>query len=77
MKMTIESTGHIYKINGNNGVKARLWKGTTEGGAKVMCFITRIALDKDEPAIEEFLNDFMIQDEPYIFENNGQLNIIL
>jgi len=77
MKMTIESTGHIYNINGEGNVQARLWQGTTEGGARVQCFITRIALDKNDSGIEEFINDFLIQEAPVIFEDNGELNLIL
>jgi hypothetical protein len=45
MKVTIESTSKIVELN---GVPARVWEGTTDSGIKVHCFVTRIAIDKDE-----------------------------
>jgi hypothetical protein len=44
MKITIESTSKIIEIN---GVPARVWEGQTESGIAVHCFITRIAVDKE------------------------------
>jgi hypothetical protein len=46
MKITIESTTEIVDLN--NGVKARLWEGTSERGVKIHCLITRIAVHKDD-----------------------------
>ncbi len=46
MTATIHSTDKIVQIN---GVPARIWEGTTEAGVKVHCYITRVAIDKDEP----------------------------
>ena len=40
MKVTLESTTKIVELN---GVQARIWEGTTEGGIRVHAFITRIA----------------------------------
>ena len=51
MKITIESTSKIVELN---GVPARIWEGHTESGIKCHCYITRIAIDKDEPQTEEF-----------------------
>lgn len=51
MKITIENTTKIVELN---GVPARIWEGTTESGIKIHCYITRIAVDKDETRIEEF-----------------------
>jgi hypothetical protein len=45
MKISIESTTKIVKLN---GVPARIWEGTTETGIKIHAFITRIAIGKDE-----------------------------
>lgn len=52
MKISIESTTKLVELN---GIPARIWEGTTESGIKVHCFITRIAVNKnDATAIEEF-----------------------
>ncbi len=51
MRITIESTSKIVHLN---GVPARIWEGYTASGVKCHCFITRIAIDKDEPSAEEF-----------------------
>lgn len=51
MKITIESTDKIVHLN---GIPARIWEGETASGIHVHCFITRIAVGKDEPRIEEF-----------------------
>jgi hypothetical protein len=53
MKVTIESTTKIVSLN---GIPARIWKGKTEEGQKVHCFITRIAtpLDSDQ---DEFMKE--------------------
>lgn len=45
MKITINNTTKIVEIN---GVSARVWEGHTESGIPVHCFITRIAVHKDE-----------------------------
>lgn len=51
MLIHIESTTKIVELN---GVPARIWEGLTESGIKVHCYITRIAIDKNEPREEEF-----------------------
>lgn len=51
MKITIESTDKTVHLN---GIPARIWEGETASGIRVHCFITRIAVGKDEPRIEEF-----------------------
>ena len=51
MKITIESTTKLVELN---GVPARLWEGQTESGIKVHAYVTRIAVDADEPRQEEF-----------------------
>ena len=45
MKITIESTSKITELN---GVPARVWEGKTESGIPVICFVTRIAVDKHQ-----------------------------
>jgi len=61
MKIKIESTAKITHLN---GVPARIWEGTTEGGIKVHCYITRIAIDKDEPRAKEFEKELLEQKAP-------------
>ena len=53
MKITVENTSKIVTLN---GVPARIWEGFTESGIECHCYITRIAIDKDEPRSEEFRN---------------------
>lgn len=55
MKITIESTDKIVYLN---GIPARIWEGETASGICVHCFITRIAVRKDEPRVEEFTADW-------------------
>jgi hypothetical protein len=50
VKITIESTDQIVDIN--NGLKARVWEGETDSGIKVTCFVTRIAVHKDQDSAQ-------------------------
>lgn len=50
MKITIENTSKIVSLN---GIPARIWEGETENGIKVHCFISRIAVDRNETHTEE------------------------
>jgi len=61
MKVTLESTTKIVQLN---GVPARVWEGKTESGVKIHCFITRVAIDKDEPRAEEFERELQEQRVP-------------
>lgn len=45
MIVTLESTTKIVEFD---GVPARLWEGKTSTGIRVHCFVTRIAIDKDD-----------------------------
>ena len=45
MRMTVESTSKVVEIN---GVPARVWEGTSERGVKVICFITRVAVERSD-----------------------------
>jgi hypothetical protein len=47
LKITL--TTKVVEIN---GVPARLWEGTTEGGSKVLAFVTRLAVPNGEDASE-------------------------
>ncbi len=44
MKVTLESTSKVVELN---GVPARIWEGTTEGGVEVHAYVTRIAVRED------------------------------
>lgn len=51
MHIQIYSTEKIVTMN---GVPARIWEGITDSGIKVHAYVTRIAVDKDEPNTEQF-----------------------
>ena len=51
MVVTLQSTSKTVELN---GVPARIWEGKTDSGIEVHAFITRIAIDKDEPNAEQF-----------------------
>lgn len=74
MKITIESTTKIIELN---GVPARVWEGKTESGIKVHCFITRIAVDKDENQTEEFEQELKQQKAPSMRVESYPTNITL
>ncbi len=63
MKITIESTAKIIEFN---GLPARIWEGQTESGIKVHCYITRVAIDKDEPRSAEFERELLEQKPPSV-----------
>jgi hypothetical protein len=48
MKITIESTARVVTLNGV--IPARVWQGATEAGVPVVCFLTRISPQTDDPA---------------------------
>lgn len=51
MKITIESTDKIVELtqpSGSGTVMARIWEGHTESGIQVHCYITRVAVHKDD-----------------------------
>jgi len=49
MKITVEATGQIQTVNGR---PARLWKGKTESGVEVRCWIALIEVRKDEDSTQ-------------------------
>jgi hypothetical protein len=61
MKITIENTTKIIEFN---GLPARIWEGYTESGIKVHAYITRVAIDEDEPRSEEFKKELLEQKAP-------------
>ena len=56
MKLIIESTSKIVELN---GVPARIWEGQTESEIKVHCYITWVAIDKNEVRNEEFEKELL------------------
>jgi hypothetical protein len=54
VKITIESTDRIVNLHGPSGgaVPARVWQGHTDSGIPVHCFVTRIAVAKDQDATQ-------------------------
>ncbi len=64
MKVTLESTSKTVTLD---GVPARVWEGTTEGGIPCFAFITRIAPAQADPPAElcaEFERDLAEQRAP-------------
>lgn len=45
MKITLEATGTIERVN---GAPARVWKGHTESGIEVTCWINIVRVKKSE-----------------------------
>jgi hypothetical protein len=51
MKLIIHSTSKIVELQPQGGagaVPARIWEGETDTGIKVHCYITRVAVSKDQ-----------------------------
>ncbi len=61
MKVTLNSTTLITELN---GIPCRVWEGETETGIKCHAYITRIAIDKDEPRAWEFEKKLIECDPP-------------
>jgi hypothetical protein len=67
MKITIKSTSKIVVLKAatlSDGVPARIWVGETESGIKVHCFVTRIAVAKNELRVDEFEKELLEQIPP-------------
>lgn len=45
VRLAIESTTKVVEVD---GVAARVWEGTTETGIPVLCFVTRVGVDRSE-----------------------------
>jgi len=56
MIVQLESTTKIVHLN---GVPARIWEGITDSGIHIHAYITRIAVNKDEPRVEEFEEELL------------------
>lgn len=60
MKITVESTTKIVKLN---GIDCRVWEGESERGIKVHCYIPRIAA-KDDQDLSQFEAELEEQRKP-------------
>lgn len=49
MKITVEATGKFETVE---GVNARIWKGKTESGIEVTCWIPLVQVHKDADQTE-------------------------
>lgn len=65
MKLTIEPTKQVIELNGH---QARVWEGTDERGTRVYLFVSRVAVNADEPpeAHAAFERDLVEQREPTV-----------
>lgn len=61
MKVQLRSTEKVITFN---GLPARIWEGITESGIKCHAYITRIAIDKDEPRADEFSKELQEHEPP-------------
>lgn len=74
MKITISNTTKIVTLD---GVPARIWEGETESGIKIHCFITRIAINENEPRKGEFENELQSQKPPSLEIEAYSLRMLL
>jgi hypothetical protein len=74
MRVTLESTSKIVVID---DLPARVWEGETDSGIQVHAYITRMAIDKDEPRAEEFSRELLEQRPPSVAVGAIPLRLIL
>ena len=55
MKITMEHTSKIVCID---NTVARVWRGKTDSGIEVLCFVTRIAVSDENQNPEQYLEHF-------------------
>ena len=60
-----------------DGVPARIWEGETESGIKIHCYITRVAIDANEPRVEEFRTELEECQAPSVEVSGIPLSLIL
>lgn len=76
MQVQLTSTSKIVELN---GVPARIWEGVTDSGIKCHAYITRIAIDANEPpeAVAEFETELQEQRAPSAAIQSIPLKMIL
>jgi hypothetical protein len=67
MKLIIEATGTIERVQ---GVPARVWKGKTESGIEVTCWIpiVQVSRDADNNQFEKELKEIEVRRELVSFD---------
>ncbi len=77
MKLIIESTTKIVTlvVDGHE-IPARVWEGVTDSGIAVHCFITRVAVHKDEDCTQ-FERELVEQRAPSFTVESIPLRFIL
>ena len=67
MKLIIEATGTIERVN---GVPARIWKGSTDTGIEVTCWIpiVQVRKDADQSQFERELREVEVHRELVAFD---------
>jgi hypothetical protein len=73
MEIMIQNTSKIVTVD---GVPARIWEGHTKSGIPVHCYVTRIAVHKDEDH-EEFERELLEQPAPSAAVEAIPLRLIL
>ena len=74
MKAILNSTSKIVELN---GIPARIWEGETDSGIKIHAFISRIAIDKNEPDKEQFEKELQQCNPPLEAIQSYTLKLIL
>lgn len=74
MQIQIHSTEKIVTLN---GIPARIWEGITDSGIKVHVYITRIAVENDEPNTEQFEKELTEHSPPSVEIKAIPLRMIL
>lgn len=67
MKLMIEATGTIERVH---GMPARVWKGRTESGIEVTCWIPiiHVAKDADQSQFERELSEIKVNRDLVAFD---------
>lgn len=67
MKLTIEATGTIERVH---GMPARVWRGKTESGIEVTCWIpiVQVRRDADNSEFERELREIEVKRELVAFD---------
>ena len=73
MKITIESTTKIVKLN---GIHCRVWEGESENGIKVYAFISRVAIPFSADA-DQFIKELQECKPPSVEVQAIPLSLII
>lgn len=72
MKVTLEATDRIENIrpSSDGRVPARIWKGKTESGIEVVCWISvvQVSKDADNAQFERELSEIKVERELVSFD---------